>query len=973
MPNQIGTVGPTRRSIQPASPSVSAGAFGAGIGQALGSLSQSYATQAIVGQDRAESDQAVSLAWKERQDKLTLANLNVEFLKTENELSLGLVEKYKNADPGAPGLTNAARAEADAEFNKFLATVPDRMKPQFLARVEQSRETIVNGAFQLEVEAGNSEFKRNVGLFQQDAVNKLMGAVATDPASIDVLAAKLAADADELFKGSPLSKVESRNLRQQLKVALDTARFARLAQDEAQGLSNNGGQVPGRLQHEGNAWKSSAPVAAGLPAVAVGLLTAIAGPESGGEYNVMYSPEGRRYFQDFSKHPNQPALIADGPHKGEFSSAAGKYQFIKGTWDRAQAALGLPDFSPESQDIAAWYIAQVDYKNATGRNLQDVLASGNVPAILAAKRTLQTTWPGLASMSDEQFLSTVTGATSNPTSLIYDDEFSDVPYDQRVALALDAQSKAAAIQQKINAEATAQQKASFESAKQGVAAGDMGMADIQQLSIQHNFDYDQQEELKKIFKNTNEQAYNAAQFVSSASIPGYTISPDDSEGKKNATAFFAQPDGDGMTADQHLANSDAEYVQRVLRPITAQTHFIPPNVVQSLKTYMGSGNQNQALFALDTMNQLRADNPAEFERAFGNDANLATSLYNVTKGTMEPSAMLGYIRMENDPQMRPVIDMRKKAVAENVKNNPDDFMPAGIVDKMGFEGAVSVSAGNAISAEFWPLYTYMYQATGDHDKAMQGAADVLKQRWGDATVNGETQFMRYPPTITAPVFDGSQDYIDEQLQRDFGLTPDMNVLLVSDSQTEAEYMGGRPASYKLVQLDTNGFPSKVFTQADLPGFDPKTDREIGQRVVRWYPQVTEQMKMEQVTIIQARDKVARLRAEQFNLGDLAPERYKELERQIGVEEGKIAHRRENILESPKLFDNIISGMRPALPASGSALQQTIDDLKNFKPKTPQEASDKLNDIMQNTVPNIYPVFQRWEIQTRIQKLLKELG
>lgn len=973
MPNQIGTVGASRRSIQPSTPNVSSEAFGSGIGQALGQLSQTFATRELVSQDAAEAQQAVSLAWKERNDKLTLANLNVQFLQTENQLSLDLTEKYKNAEPGAMGLTNAAKADVDKAYGEFLSGVPERLKPQFLARVEQSKENVVNAAFKLEIDAGNTEFKRNVGLFQQDAVNKIMTAVAIDPVSIDTVAAKLEADADALFKGSPLAKVETRDLRYQLKVALDTARFARHAQDEAQGLSNNGGEVPGRLRHEGNAWRSQAPVAAGLPAVAVGLLTSISGPESNGDYNVMYSPEGRRYFSDFSKHPNQPALISEGPHKGEYSSAAGKYQFVKGTWDRAQQALGLPDFSPGNQDLGAWYIAQADYKEATGRNLIDVLSSGNVPAIIAAKRVLEKTWAGLKAKSDEQFIADITGATGNPTSLIYDPEFSDIPYDQRVALALDAQSRAAAIQQQINSEATAQRNQAFDQTEKAVASGAFGMADIQRASAQNGFDYDQQQKLEKIFKETNAQAYAAGQFVTSLTTPGYTVSPDDAEGKKNSTAFFAQPDKDGLTADQHLAQGDTDYVQLVLRPVIGQTQFIPPNVVQSLKTYMGSPNQDQALFALDTMNQLRGDNPAEFERAFGSDVNMATSLYNVAKTTMEPGTMLNYMRMQNDPMMKPVLELRKTQIAENVKDNPEDFLPAGIIDRMGFEGTATVEVGNAISAEFWPIYNYMYQATGDHDKAMQGAADILKQRYGDATVNGNTQFMRYPPTITAPVFDGSQDYIDEQLQQSFGLTPEDNVRLVSDSQTEAEFMSGRPASYKLVKFDDAGFPSKVYTQADLPGFDPKTDREIGQRVVRWFPQVTAQMKKDQVVTIQARDEIIKLQVERFTLGDFDPERRKEIDRQIGAAEGRLNFRMENIVESPKLFQNIISGMRPAVPASGSALQSVIDDLGKFKPKSAEEAKSKLQDILDNTVPNIYPVFQRWEIERRIDVLMRELG
>jgi muramidase (phage lysozyme) len=38
------------------------------------------------------------------------------------------------------------------------------------------------------------------------------------------------------------------------------------------------------------------------------------------------------------------------------STAAGAYQFLARTWDEVAAALELPDFSPQSQDVAALWL-----------------------------------------------------------------------------------------------------------------------------------------------------------------------------------------------------------------------------------------------------------------------------------------------------------------------------------------------------------------------------------------------------------------------------------------------------------------------------------------------------------------------------------------------------------------------------------------------------------------------------------------
>ena len=58
-------------------------------------------------------------------------------------------------------------------------------------------------------------------------------------------------------------------------------------------------------------------------------------------------------FSGFADHPRQ--LRASGGLK---SDASGKYQFLSTTWDSARDALGLKDFSPESQEKAGRYLTK---------------------------------------------------------------------------------------------------------------------------------------------------------------------------------------------------------------------------------------------------------------------------------------------------------------------------------------------------------------------------------------------------------------------------------------------------------------------------------------------------------------------------------------------------------------------------------------------------------------------------------------
>lgn len=130
-----------------------------------------------------------------------------------------------------------------------------------------------------------------------------------------------------------------------------------------------------------------------IPQEGRALLDTIASTESPG-YNVNY---GGGLFHSYADHPRNPVPITSGPHRGNVSSAAGRYQFIQDTWDGIAAELGLTDFSPANQDIAAWHLAQQTYNTRTGRDLLADLRSGDESRRSQIARTLAATWTSLPS------------------------------------------------------------------------------------------------------------------------------------------------------------------------------------------------------------------------------------------------------------------------------------------------------------------------------------------------------------------------------------------------------------------------------------------------------------------------------------------------------------------------------------------------------------------------------------------------
>ncbi|MBB3655819.1 muramidase (phage lysozyme) [Rhizobium sp. BK650] len=140
--------------------------------------------------------------------------------------------------------------------------------------------------------------------------------------------------------------------------------------------------------------------ATGLSHDQYALLSVISGTESPA-YDMM---NGGQRISDYAAHPGFIGA-------GGTTTATGRYQIVRGTWERAATALGLTDFSPASQDRAAAWIAQADYRTNAGRDLARDIADGNFASI---RRNLATTWEGLKKISDEEFARRLAAARLAP-------------------------------------------------------------------------------------------------------------------------------------------------------------------------------------------------------------------------------------------------------------------------------------------------------------------------------------------------------------------------------------------------------------------------------------------------------------------------------------------------------------------------------------------------------------------------------
>lgn len=112
-------------------------------------------------------------------------------------------------------------------------------------------------------------------------------------------------------------------------------------------------------------------------------------------YNVLF---GYGQFDSYADHPRIYV-----PFGSTSSSAAGRYQILARTWDGLRAKLGLPDFSPASQDAAALELIRE-------RGAQNDVHAGRVPQAIEKVRKVWASLPGAGYGQPERAMSNLLAA-----------------------------------------------------------------------------------------------------------------------------------------------------------------------------------------------------------------------------------------------------------------------------------------------------------------------------------------------------------------------------------------------------------------------------------------------------------------------------------------------------------------------------------------------------------------------------------
>lgn len=106
-------------------------------------------------------------------------------------------------------------------------------------------------------------------------------------------------------------------------------------------------------------------------------------------YNTLF---GNQQFNNLGTHPNIRKAFKQTDGRTNFTTAAGRYQFLNGTWNNLAKQYGFRDFSPQSQDLGA--IALI-----AGRGALDDVLNGRWESAI---RKLGKEWASLPSSTYKQ-------------------------------------------------------------------------------------------------------------------------------------------------------------------------------------------------------------------------------------------------------------------------------------------------------------------------------------------------------------------------------------------------------------------------------------------------------------------------------------------------------------------------------------------------------------------------------------------
>lgn len=771
--------------------------FGAGVGQAIETLA------GAVG-DYATTRQNLTLALRQRTERQESFDVQRRFIEHQGSIAQYYATRTRDSGENVAGFTDATAAEIQQMNSAFLDSVPQHLRGEYEVRLAQIQQERTLEAFNFEYNQGNEFFRLNI----QDTLNSTLTGLQTGDIPFDQAVSQV----HDLIAASDLPELEKQKLYRDTSSVLASVEFTR---------------------EVGAAMQTNAPVGTpdGSDVVAPGMspghraaLNAISGPESGGLYNVRYTPNGAATFDDYSDHPR----IAETRPDGRTSTAAGRYQFVASTWDRAVAMFNrqnpnnpVRDFSPVSQDrIAAFWVEyQFNTRNDRGLTFDEVM-SRMLPSELAYMRQVLTPeWEGLGNLSDAEWFAMVQSSaglggtgTAQAPDIWTDPRFEDIPYDAKLALANQAQSDLLAANRQAAEAAENARMAALETANQGAFNGRLTVDDIPDLWEQGVFRELDDERLFRTRLAEGRERERSTLELEAQMATGRPISP--ARSSMGLDGLIGEQGRNGLRAmDGAEAGRVAQLIQRA--------GFIPPETQGVLSAMLNGPLQDQRAFALGVLSSL----PDQVLRAGGLEGSglsaedaadvayfrrLAPFFSGDPAGQQQLLQRLDEFRSGTNEQQREFFEREATDFFNDSYVTPQSLTPIfdTALSREPVAPSAETNAGAILMTDARDAFVEGWQRYGTQEGAQTFMEEYLRRTWGPSYLGGGDPYLvKYPPEITysGMQLNGNLDWLEAQVREDYALPADATFQLVAMPETLSDIQSGVPnPRYGVVVTDAAG-------------------------------------------------------------------------------------------------------------------------------------------------------------------------
>ena len=771
----------------------------AGLGDAVNRL-------AMTGLGYLNSKTEIEAIYDRRASVSEGLGITARFADYQTERGKEFAEFSRGRSSSPMGMTRDYDSQLAQREEAFLATVPERHRDEWRAKLAQDRAQRVGSAFTAELTLMDEADTNTLN----QGLNTLGSALKGKQTSLEDAQAEWA----ELVEKSGLPAETKEQFILNGNSTLQGLEFGTIVEEAAKGYGTVNDGSTGDV------------AAAGLAPQERGVLNGIAAGESPG-YNVW---NGGTTFEGYEDHP-----AATGSAPGE-STAAGRYQFILGTWRAATASyeratgVKVPDFSPEWQDRVALHWAEKRFNELNGEGLtfRGVLASGDPEQALKIKKVLgnprggdpnAVEWQGLGDgyMSDSDFLEIFTGqkgiagggtGPASAPNVWTESRFANLSLESKLNFSSQASAAAASFKSE-QATALAQGKKDF--LDQAYNAGFSGDATaVEGLKTSQYWDASAQAKFNEGME-VYRKSENGIAGVSSALAAGTPLAASQS---KAFGDWFGQA---GFTG---IMDGDAEAYKRMGWAVE-QARIFPEGSVDAFRAAMA--NPNTAPGALELLASAYAGDSSILKRSgFTQDDIAAVNLYKrIAERSSGADKAYEKYAMASDAENRTGrTDTQLTTEALKVFN---ETYPDGseLVDQV-FDGwftmqpelnpstegmlmqdaAIAYQDGYKIYGTAEGAEAYMQSSIND----IWGVSQTKNMRDGNQQFANDSVLMKYPPENYYVAPDGDFEFLYKGIS-DYALANGAqasDAVLLADDTTAKEVREGKAPTYQVIGKDEFG-------------------------------------------------------------------------------------------------------------------------------------------------------------------------